>query len=48
MPKNKKFQTLTIQGIITLANSRESIKFSIIKLYSKAITIQRTYNRDRV
>ena len=48
MLKNQEFQTPTIQRIAAFASSRESMKFSIIEFYGKAIIIQKTYNKNRV
>ena len=48
MSKDQKPQTLTVQRIITITNSRQSMKFSVVKLYNKVITMQKTYNKDRI
>ena len=48
MSKDQEFKTFTVQRIITIASFRESMKFSFIKLYNKAIIIQETYNKNRV
>ena len=39
MSEDQECETFTVQRIIIIVSSRESIKFSIIKLYSKVITI---------
>ena len=46
--EDQEFETLTVQEIIAFISPRESIKFSFIKLYGKAFTVQRTYNKNRV
>ena len=47
MLKNQELKVLTIQRIITITSSRKSMKFSFIRLYSKATTIQKTYNKNK-
>ena len=37
--KNKKPQTLTVRKVITIASSRESMEFSIIRFYGKITNI---------
>ena len=48
IPKNQEFKTLAIWRTVVIAGSRNSMEFSLIRLCGKAVTVQRTYNKDRV
>ena len=48
MSKDQEFKAFTIWGITAIASFRKSMKLSFIKLYSKAITVQRAHNKDRI
>ena len=45
---DQKWEISSVRRIITTISFRKCMEFSIIRFYSKAITIQETHKEDRI